>query len=90
MNFNPVIWAVFAIALQGFRYYQAYGVARLWGTEGIWDETGSTNHTVSSAIQGQLCGLKQRGSITITLEDSQKASTSQDWAWSPLLLSVFL
>lgn len=34
-------------------------------------------------------GLKQRGSISSTLEDSQKARASLDWAGSPLLLSVF-
>lgn len=35
-------------------------------------------------------GLKQRGSISSSLEDSQKARASLDWAGSPLLLSVFL
>lgn len=35
-------------------------------------------------------GLKQRGSISSALEDSQKARASLAWAGSPLLLSVFL
>lgn len=64
MNFNSVIWTVSAIALQGLTYYQGCGVARFWATEGMWDQTGSTNHVASSAIQGQLCGLKQGGGTT--------------------------